>query len=252
MQQKDYYQVLGVSETASQDEIKKAYREIAKKFHPDKNPGNKTAEERFKEASEAYETLGDAAKRDKYDQLRKFGYGGGGAPGGAGGAGMSYEDFMRQFGGAGQQGRGARSSGTGMGFGSMDDLLGNLFGGARSTFKRTRGRDPEAESDEPIPTDDPFFKRKGDDAYVDLTINIAQALLGSKVRVRTPAGTKVTVKVQPGTEHGKMLRVAGMGFPSDSGSGDLYIRIHVTMPKNLTEEQIAAAKELAQALGLKY
>jgi curved DNA-binding protein len=251
MQQKDYYQVLGVAESASQDDIKKAYREIAKKYHPDKNPGNKSAEERFKEASEAYETLSDPAKRSKYDQLRKFGYGGGGGvPGGGGG--MSYEEFMRQFGGASQQGRGGGGEGKGFGFDvSMDDLLGGLFGGNRSR-SRSKTRDVETASDEPVPTDDPFFKRKGNDAYVELSINIAQALLGSKIRVRTPSGAKVTVKIPAGTDSGKMLRVADMGFPAGSRNGDLYIKLHVSMPKNLTEEQVEAAKHLAQTLGLKH
>ncbi len=254
MQQKDYYQILGVGESASQDDIKKAYREIAKKYHPDKNPGNKAAEERFKEASEAYETLSDGAKRSKYDQLRKFGFGGPGAGAGGAGGGMSYEEFMRQYGGASQRGRSAGAGGGGGGFGfgdiSMDDLFGNLFGG-RGGAKRSRAREAEP-SDEPVPTEDPFFKRKGNDAYVDLNVNVAQAMLGSKVRVRTPAGAKVTVKIPAGTDNGKTLRVLGMGFPAGEGNGNMFIRVHVSIPKNLTDEQLQAARDFAQALGLKF
>lgn len=261
MQNKDFYQALGVTESATQDQIKKAYREIAKKYHPDKNPGNKTAEEKFKEASEAYDTLSDPEKRAKYDKLRKFGGGGGfggGGFGAPGAGGMSYEEFMRQFGTPSQRerygGGGARSGapggggGTGGGSGfSIDELFGNLFGG-----KGRGGRPAEVESEEPQPTDDPFFKRKGMNAYVDLTINIAQAILGSKVRVRTPSGQRVTVKIPPGSDSGKSLRVSGMGYTSSQGAGDLYIRLNVTVPKNLTEEQQEAVNKMAEALGLKH
>jgi molecular chaperone DnaJ len=253
MQNKDFYQALGVSEGASQDDIKKAYREIAKKYHPDKNPGNKAAEERFKEASEAYDTLGDPEKRSKYDKLRKLGAGGGfGTPGfsSGGGAGMSYEEFMRQYGTPAQKeryGGGGKGSGS-KGFGdfSIDDLFGNLFGGSR------RSRTAEVTADEPQPTDDPFFKRKGLDAYVEVTVNVAQAILGSKVRVRTPSGKKVTVRIAPGTDPEKQLRVPKMGYEQGSSLGDLYIRIHVSVPKNLTDEQREQMAALAEALGLKY
>ncbi len=259
MQQKDFYQVLGVAEGASQDEIKKSYREIAKKLHPDKNPGNKVAEEKFKEASEAYDTLSDPEKRSKYDQLRKLGgirnpFGGGGGGGGASpgfggsGGGMSYEDFMRQYGTPSQRerhGGGASEEGD---F-SIGDIFGNLFGGARSA---RRGRPEAAESGDPQPTDDPFFKRKGNHAYVDLNVNLAQALLGSKVRVRTPSGKKITIRIAPGTDPEKTLRVPQMGYVSNEGLGDLYIRVHVAIPKNLTAEQLEAAETFAEALGLKH
>ena len=107
-QQKDYYQVLGVAESATEEEIKKAYREIAKKHHPDRNPGDKAAEEKFKQASEAYETLGDKEKRSKYDQFRKLGamgsrFGGGGGRGGFGGGG--FGGGGGGFGGGGASGR---------------------------------------------------------------------------------------------------------------------------------------------------
>ncbi len=255
MQQKDFYQVLGVGETATQDEIKKAYREIAKKYHPDKNPGNKGAEEKFKEASEAYDTLSDADKRTKYDRLRKlgggfgnggFGFGGGGA--GAPGGGMSYEEFMRQYGTPAQQERhgGGRESSRNFDF-SFDDIFGNLFGG-----RRGQSREAQVESTEPQPTDDPFFKRHGNDAYVDVTVNLAQAVLGSKIRVRTPSGKRVTVKIAPGTQPEKTLRVPQMGYQSANGIGDLYIRVHVAMPKTLSDEQKEAMKVFAERAGLKY
>lgn len=251
MQNKDFYQALGIAESASQDDIKKAYREIAKKYHPDKNPGNKAAEERFKEASEAYDTLSDPEKRAKYDKLRKLGVGGFGGGGGfgAGAPGMSYEEFMRQYGTAAQRERyGNKGGGNGSrGFGdfSIEDLFGNLFGGKK-------GRATEVETDEPQPTDDPFFKRKGLNAYVDMPINIAQAILGSRVRVRTPSGKKVTVKIAPGTDPEKQLRVPKMGFQGGDGVGDLFIRLHVAIPKNLTDEQKEQMEKLAEALGLRY
>lgn len=257
MQQKDFYQALGVGEGASQDEIKKAYREIAKKYHPDKNPGNKAAEEKFKEASEAYDTLSDPDKRSKYDRLRKLGAGAGGFGGfgfGSGGAsrgdagGMSYEEFMRQYGTPAQRERygAGRESSRGRDF-SFDDIFGNLFGGRKGA-----GRSEEVETQEPQPTDDPFFKRKGNDAYVDVTVNIAQAMLGSKIRVRTPSEKKVTVKIPPGVDPGKALRVPHMGFDSMTGTGDLYIRVHIAVPKNLTDEQQEAVRVMAEALGLRY
>lgn len=250
MQNKDFYQALGVAEGASAEDIKKAYREIAKKYHPDKNPGNKAAEERFKEASEAYDTLSDPEKRAKYDKLRKLGAGGfgGGAGFGAGAPGMSYEEFMRQYGTAAQRERYSNKGNGSRGFGdfSIEDLFGNLFGGSK------RSRPAEVETDEPQPTDDPFFKRKGLNAYVDMPINIAQAILGSRVRVRTPSGKKVTVKIAPGTDPEKQLRVPKMGFQGPEGTGDLFIKLHVTVPKNLTPEQREQMEKLAEALGLRY
>ena len=263
MNTKDYYEILGVGEKASTDEIKKAYRRIAKENHPDKNPGNKAAEEKFKAATEAYDTLSDAEKRAKYDQLRKLGATGGGGfggfgfrpqgdNGGGGGTGRSfdedYAEFMRDYGTRTQRERyGGEPAGGSGSFGGLDDLIGNLFGGSR---KGSATQTPE--SNEPQPTDDPFFKRKGNNAYVDLKINLAQALLGSKVRVRTPSGKKVTVKIPAGTEPEKVLKVSGMGYQSMAGTGDLFIRLHLTMPKNLTDEQKEEVGKLVEKLGLKW
>ena len=99
MSKRDYYEVLGVSKSASADEIKKAYRKLAIKYHPDKNPGDKEAEEKFKEAAEAYEVLSDPDKKARYDQFGHAGMGGNGGFGGGGfGGGMSMEDIFEQFG----------------------------------------------------------------------------------------------------------------------------------------------------------
>ena len=121
MTKRDYYEILGVSKSASADEIKKAYRKLAIKYHPDKNPGDKEAEEKFKEAAEAYEVLSDADKKARYDQ---FGHAGvGGAAGGGYSGGMSMEDIFAQFGDI-----------FGGGFGGFGDF-GGFGGGGRPQKK---------------------------------------------------------------------------------------------------------------------
>src|SRR5207344_3315407 len=119
MSKRDYYEVLGVAKGASADEIKKAYRKVAMQFHPDRNPGDKTAEEKFKEAAEAYEILSDADKRAQYDRFGHAGVSGNGRGGYGGGGGMNMEDIFSQFGDI---------------FG--DDIFGSFFGGGGS---RSRG-----------------------------------------------------------------------------------------------------------------
>ncbi len=261
MYQKNYYKILGVSENASADEIKAAYRKLAKEYHPDKNPGDKTAESRFKDISEAYEVLRDPEKRRKYDELRRLNTQGFGKT-----RTMSYEEFMRQFGG---ERVGSEDSYFNWGFGNspLEDIFSNLFGGfssrsrSRATGRRATGRPtqqayefrfgPELD-EEPVPTADPFFKRKGLDAYVDIPINIAQAMLGSKMRVRTPSGSRINVRIPAGTQPEAVLRVRGMGFSQGGRSGDLYIKTHVIIPTNLTGEQKELVKKLATSLKMKY
>ena len=116
MAKRDYYEVLEVSKTATVEEIKKAYRKKAIQFHPDKNPGDKQAEENFKEAAEAYDVLSDPQKRQRYDQFGHAGVGGASQGGGFGGAGMSMEDIFSQFG----------------------DIFGGGFGGFSSSSRGTR------------------------------------------------------------------------------------------------------------------
>ena len=254
MQQKDYYKALGVSEQASEAEIKKAYRSLAKEYHPDRRPGDAQAEARFKEISEAYEVLGDAAKKRKYDELRRY------SSGQSRGA-MSWEDFMHRFGG--QRTSSSEEFNWGFGGDSLEDVFSSLFGGSQRKSRRTaqgrgggfnfdfkaRAKAPPAE---PQPTGDPFFKRKGSDAYIDITINLAQALLGSTIRVRTPQGKKVQVKVPAGTQPGAVLRVRGRGFYGQGLAGDLYIRTHLEIPEHLNNEQKEELATLFASWGMKH
>ena len=147
---RDYYEVLGVSKTASADEIKSAYRKLAMKYHPDRNPGNKEAEEKFKEAAEAYDVLHDDAKRQRYDQFGHEGLNGAGGFGGFGGGGMNMEDIFSAFGDIfGGHGGG--------GFGGF----GNFFGGGRRRA-------------------DPNGPQQGDDMTMELEIDFEEAMFGSE------------------------------------------------------------------------
>ena len=154
-EKRDYYEVLGVSKTATADEIKSAYRKLAMKYHPDRNPGNKEAEEKFKEAAEAYDVLHDAEKRQRYDQFGHAGMNGGaGGFGGFGGGGMNMEDIFSMFGDI----FGGHSGGGG-GFGGFEDL----FGGGR--------RQRQQDSNGP---------RRGEDMSFRLDIEFDEAIFGSE------------------------------------------------------------------------
>jgi molecular chaperone DnaJ len=158
---KEYYNVLGVGESAGIDEIKKAYRRLAKQCHPDANPGNKQAEERFKQVSEAYEVLSDPKKRKQYDQARKFGFGGPGG-GGMGGPGFDFRNF--DFGGSGPQTERGGSF-TFEGFGGLGDLFAQFFNfGEETDSPRSRGR-------------------KSKDAHAEIRIPFELAAAGGKTNV---------------------------------------------------------------------
>jgi DnaJ-class molecular chaperone len=261
MKQKNYYDVLQVSENASEEEIKKAYRKLAKEYHPDRHPDNPSAEARFKEIGEAYEVLKDREKRRKYDELRRYGSG-------SASDSMSYEEFMNRFGGY-QKDTGAGEFNWGFG-GGLEDIFSELFGGAagRSGRKARRGgrtvhfdfgaprqgapRQGAPRQGAPQETHDSFFKRNGDDAYVDIPINLAQAMLGSTIRVRTPQGKRVNVKIAPGTQPEAVLRVRGMGFNDRGRAGDLLIRTHLTIPAEMTEKQKKQAASLFRDMGMRF
>ncbi|MBI5885504.1 MAG: DnaJ domain-containing protein [Deltaproteobacteria bacterium] len=202
MANKDYYDILGVKKGASDDEIKKAYRGLAKKFHPDLHPGNKAMEARFKEINEAYAILGDPKKRSDYDLTGTANFEPGGwPPGGAwppgAGGGVHYEDFD-------------------MGPGGFEDVFGDIFG-SRS---RRRGI------------------QRGEDIEYNVELEFMQAVKGTDVRLnvaRRDGSETMTVKVPPGVNVGSRVRAAGKGDSGWEGgpNGDLYLIIKTIRPHHL-------------------
>jgi molecular chaperone DnaJ len=372
-QEKDYYRVLGVPEAATADEIKKAYRKLAKKHHPDANPGNKASEARFKEISEAHSILSDPVKRKQYDRLRKYGAfagmgssrsggasrsGGTGAGPGAGGGG-SFEDldfsgfggigdiFSSIFGGEGarrgDERRGAESvetivtipfrvaalggkvpivvpvtescptcAGSGAAPGATLTTCTECKGSGQISFGyggfavkrpcpscRGKGKIPsqrcgtcqgvgEVQAERrlmvevPSGTDagtrlrmkgqgprgsggeagdliisfqieeDRFFSRDGNDVHCSIPVNIAQAALGTRIKVRTLDGKHVVLRVPPGTQPGRKFRIKGQGIEKNGTRGDQIVEVSVEVPPKLAPEAEAKLKAFADAAGLKY
>ena len=187
MAEKDYYEILGVKKTAPDEELKKAYRNLAKKYHPDKNKGNKEAEARFKEISEAYAVLSDKEKRDQYDRLGREAFG----PGGANPfAGFDFSEFMGGAGGRGRKG-GARTRTV-----DFTDIFGDLFGGgggggARGGFGGFENAQP------PV-------------MQAELTIEFRDAILGTTMAL-TLNGDQLRVKIPEGIGNGQKIRVPRKG-----------------------------------------
>lgn len=203
---RDYYEVLGVGKGASDDEIKKAYRKLAVKYHPDRNPGDKEAETKFKEINEAHEVLSDKQKRARYDQ---FGHAGvGGAGGGFGGAGNPFTGGGFNFNG--------QTFNFDFGGGGLDDILGDLFGfGARA-------RRP----------------RRGADYQTSVTLTFEEAIFGVTKTISVD-GKEIKVKIPAGIDDGMSVRLSGKGGPAPEGGagpGDLYVRVRVKPHKTLTRE----------------
>ena len=356
---RDYYQVLGVAETATTDEIKKAFRRLAKQHHPDRNPNNPQAAERFKEINEAHDVLSDGEKRKKYDQLRRYGafagMGSGGRRAGGEGPGDGGADFdlsdLASFGGLGDifssifgrrggakepdgdevettvtipfrvaalggklpitlgmaevcptcSGRGAapgatittcaeckgrgtvsfgqggfavnrpcpvcRGKGTvpsqrcgtcqGSGEVRVDKIINVTIppGTDDGTRIRIRGQGPKGKGDVVAQIQveaDRFFRRDGLDVICIVPINLAQAMLGSRIKVKTLDGKRVVLKVPPGTQHGQKFRIPGQGIEKNGRRGDQFVEVHVEIPERLTAEQEAAVKAFAERTGLKY
>ncbi|HEY0271877.1 MAG TPA: J domain-containing protein [Chitinophaga sp.] len=208
MNVKDYYKILGVEKSASEDEIKKAYRKLAKKYHPDKNPGDKAAEEKFKEANEAYEVLSDAEKRKKYDQ---FGSDWqhyeqrGGRP----------EDFdWSNFGGGAYSGGTHSYSFGGEEGGQFSDFFETLFG------QRFGGSSRRAQSRGP---------QKGRNLNATMEVSLEEAYKGGNRQVEVN-GARLNIKLKPGLHDGQVIRLKGKGQDSPNGGepGDLLITIQLS------------------------
>jgi curved DNA-binding protein len=299
MEYKDYYKILGVERTADGNGIKRAYRKLAVKYHPDKNPGDKSAEERFKEINEAYEVLGDPKKRARYDQLgstyqdweRRGGVPGGfdwsqwtgGAPGGVrvevgdlndlfeGG----FSDFFNAiFGGMPGQGFGARGQARGrdieqpVKISLVEAYTGTArtlrIGGRRLEVKipagartgtkvriqqkgeKSRGQAGDLYLVVEVETDD-RFERTGEDLYVEVPVDLYTAVLGGEARVPTPGGT-VVLTIPSGSQPGQTLRLTGRGMPvlrDSSKHGDLFARLKVNIPRELSARERELFQELA-------
>ncbi len=203
---KDYYNILGVSKNASQDEIKRAYRKLAHEYHPDKNQAHADGT-RFKEINEAYQVLSNSSKRSQYDQF--------GTVGGSGFEGFNWGDAsgfdFRDFGGFGQQNRGfSFNFGGGLG-----DIFDDFFGGVFSQVQ------------------------------TEVEINLTSALLGEKINLRTSQGENITMDIPLGTQDGTTFRFPGKGILDRRGRrGDLLVTVRIKLPKRLTREQKELLEEL--------
>lgn len=205
---KDFYRTLGVSETAPADEVKRAYRKLAKRYHPDVTGGDKAKEAKFKEISEAYETIGDEKKRAAYDLERKNPFGAGMPPG----AGGPFRGGPNPFAGRRPTGGGVhvdlndlfqKQQEQGGGFG---DLFSELFGGGGGARARPSAR--------------------GADVHAKMEIELPVAAMGGEVPILVD-GKRWNVKVPAGVEEGQNIRLAGKGQPGRAGAGDLLLEVHI-------------------------
>lgn len=220
---KDFYAVLGVSKDISDADLKKEYRKLARKYHPDANQGDAKAEAKFKEISEAYSVLSDPKERKEYDSLRAMGAGarfsaGSGGPGGQAGFEDLFGGLFNQGGGGGGQ-RVRFSTGGAPGGGGYEDLFGGLFGqaGGPAGFSRaTAGEDVEARA----------------------RLSFEQAVNGATVSLGTPQGKTVKTKIPAGVHDGQKIRLRGKGNPGRGGgpAGDLIVHISVGTHPVFTRE----------------
>ena len=295
MEFKDYYKILGVKENASEEEIKRAFHKLARKYHPDANPNNPQAAERFKGISEAYEVLSNKKKRAHYDEVRRYTRSSGIPQGEAGG--FDFSEIFNHF-------RGRR---TGIEF-DLEELLRSFF--TQSPFETVSRNIPRtAEASITIPfelslkggittvelpvsgrlrrrkkfrinipagiregerlvirgdrkTGDIIltihiaphrgYRRVGDDIHTSVALNLAQFILGTKIALSLPTGKKIAVNIKPGTKVGTKLRIPQEGVKTARGKGDLYVKLNLKIPKNLTTKQRKKFEEFACSMGWKW
>jgi DnaJ-class molecular chaperone len=225
---KDLYRTLGVSESADADTLKKAYRKLAKEYHPDATGGDKRKTERFKEINEAYAVLSDQKQRREYDRMRAAPVGADGMP-----EGFDPNAFAQTFGGG---------AGGGMGGFDLGDIFASMFGGGSGgvghagPFGRSRGSRAPA---------------KGADMETNLEISFRDAALGGRQTLRSGGGKTVEVNIPAGVEAGARLRVPGQGAPAPKSGrpGDLYLDIVVRPDPHLRRKDDAVELTLPLTLG---
>ena len=300
MPETDYYKMLGVDKTASDIEIKKAYRKLALKYHPDKANGNKDFEAKFNEISEAYAVLSDKEKRHQYDTygsadfqqrfsqedifsnfdvgdiLKEFGFGGGNR--GCGGrGGMGGNPFGQGMGG--RQGRARQTKGSDLEYEAALTLE-EMISGTSKTITINRGNTTDTINvkipkgmtqgkkirvtgkgeanpyggqpgdlfikSKPMVT--PGFRIDGNDIFTTKEIKLTQALLGTKIEIKTPLEKNINLNIPQGTRHKAKMRLASQGIPhiNGGGCGDLFVEIQVNMPKQLDDEKKKLVEKMAQ------
>jgi molecular chaperone DnaJ len=203
---KDFYKILGVAKDASDADIKKAYRKLARQHHPDTNSGNTASEKKFKDISEAYSVLSDPDERQQYDAIRAMGGGARFAPGGAGAGNGGFEDL---FGGLFTGNTGRHAGGFNPSAGGIPPEFADLFGGGfgQTGFQRA--------------------PQKGADRSASTTISFAGSIRGTTVGLREPSGEVIDVRIPAGIKDGQKVRVRGKGQPGPAGSGDLVVTVSV-------------------------
>ncbi|MEI8231918.1 MAG: DnaJ C-terminal domain-containing protein [Actinomycetes bacterium] len=277
--EKDFYKVLGVAKDVSEAELKKTYRKLARKYHPDSNPGDARAEAKFKEITEANSVLSDPEQRKEYDQFRAMG---GGArftaPGGSGQSSAGFEDvFANLFGGrAGFGGFGGPTPGqdlsatTSIAF--IDSVNGTTIKLEYSGMAAINAKIPAGVLDgqkiklrgkgQPSPNGGPngdliitvtvkphtVFSRDGNNLRLTVPITFAEAVLGATITVPTLGGDPVKLKVAPNTPNGRVLRVKGKGVTTVKGTGDLLATVEVLVPAHISDKAAKALKEFEEAL----
>ena len=316
MEYKDYYKVLGINRTASEDEVKRAYRKLAQKYHPDHNPGNSQAEEKFKEINEAYQVLSDPQKRARYNQLgesytnwQQHGAPQGGfnwndwfnQPSASGGSyrqvdnlealmGGGFSEFFRRifgdmgdFGNMNQNPRANRSRTTNRASATPKDYeqpvtisLTEAFSGTTRRIEVNKRRldvrippgartgvkvrvadaihDPNSNQKRDLylvikVADDPRFERKGDNLTQKVAVDLYTAVLGGEVTVETLSGN-IVLTIPAGTQPDQVFRLVGKGMPhlkNPTTHGDLFAKIKVKIPQNLTEKQKTLFQQIARS-----